>query len=58
MAHSRGAGAPHGGKAAVFRPELSLPKLADYLDTTVNHVSQTINAGLQTPFSITSIRSG
>ena len=31
-------------------PELSLPKLADYLDTTVNHVSQTINAGLQTTF--------
>ena len=31
-------------------PDLSLPKLADYLDTTVNHVSQTINAGLQTNF--------
>tara|TARA_B000000609_G_C24115240_1_gene316343 strand:- start:4 stop:777 length:774 start_codon:yes stop_codon:yes gene_type:complete len=31
-------------------PELSLPKLADYLNTTVNHVSQTINAGLQTTF--------
>lgn len=31
-------------------PELSLPKLAHYLDTTVNHVSQTINAGLQTTF--------
>ena len=31
-------------------PELSLPKLADYLDTTVNHVSQTINAGLLTTF--------
>lgn len=31
-------------------PELSLPKLADYLGTTVNHVSQTINAGLQTTF--------
>jgi AraC-like DNA-binding protein len=31
-------------------PDLSLPKLADYLDTTVNHVSQTINAGLQTTF--------
>ena len=31
-------------------PELSLPKLADYLDTTVNHVSQTINAGLRTTF--------
>ena len=31
-------------------PELSQPKLADYLDTTVNYVSQTINAGLQTSF--------
>ena len=31
-------------------PDLSLPKLADYLDTTVNHVSQAINAGLQTTF--------
>jgi AraC-like DNA-binding protein len=31
-------------------PELSLPKLAHYLGTTVNHVSQTINAGLQTTF--------
>ena len=31
-------------------PELSLPKLADHLDTTVNHVSQAINAGLQTTF--------
>lgn len=31
-------------------PELPLPKLAYYLNTTVNHVSQTINAGLQTTF--------
>jgi len=31
-------------------PELSLPKLTNYLDTTVNHLSQTINAGLQTTF--------
>ena len=37
-------------KQLYLDPELSLPKLADYLNTTVNHVSQTINAGLQTTF--------
>ena len=31
-------------------PSLSLPKLATYLGTSVNHVSQAINAGLQSNF--------
>lgn len=31
-------------------PSLSLPKLAEYLETSVNHVSQAINAGLHTNF--------
>jgi AraC-like DNA-binding protein len=37
-------------KQLYLDPDLSLPKLADCLNTTVNHVSQTINAGLQTTF--------
>ena len=31
-------------------PDLSLPKLAAHLDTSVNHVSQAINAGLESSF--------
>ena len=38
------------GRQLYLDPELSLPMLADHLDTTVNHVSQAINAGLQTTF--------
>jgi AraC-like DNA-binding protein len=31
-------------------PDLSLPKLAEHLNATVNYVSQAINAGLQSTF--------
>jgi AraC-like DNA-binding protein len=38
------------GEQLYLDPSLSLPKLAAHLDTSVNHVSQAINAGLQSNF--------